>query len=244
MKSLIDCRYIALDQFKIEEGYQPDHALLYITSGEIEFSIQGKKERAGENTLVSFPDYVHFKRKMLSPAEFYLIRYEEKDDRSMPVGKVKIEDNNRLLSSIQYLLNLNDIFGEQQIKDGFLADIFNQIKAEEIITTTKNDRIVAVAHYFFEKNLHRKITLNETAQAVRLSVSGLIFHFKNCIGMTPMEYLTAMRLEKAEALLCRTGDSIAHIASLCGYESPYYFSNTFKKHKGISPKVYRQKYGI
>lgn len=244
MKRLIDCRFIVLEQFKIEQGYQPNHALLYITRGEVEFSIQDKKEHAEKNTLISFPDYICFKRKITHPAEFYLIRYEEENDRTLPVGKILVEDKNRLLSTIQYLMRLNDVFGEQQVKDAFLADIFNQIKAETMIANIQKDRVVAVVHYFFEKNLQRKISLNETACVACLSGSGLIAHFKRYVGITPMEYLSTLRLKRAESLLCRTEQPIAQIAAQCGFESPYYFSNSFKKYYGLSPRNYRQKHRI
>ncbi len=77
-----------------------------------------------------------------------------------------------------------------------------------------------------------------------LSPSGLNHHFKQSVGLTPMEYLAALRLTKAEALLCHTKMPLAEIAALCGFESPYYFSNTFKKHKGEAPTAYRRKCGV
>ncbi len=244
MKQLIDCRHITLSKFKLERGYQPNHSLLFILSGEMEFTMQGAVSRAGAHTLVSFPDNVYFKRRILSPCAFYYIRYENPDRDPLPVGIVPIEQTGRLQSTVQYLLQLSGIPGQQALKDGFLSDIFHQIEAQTLLTHMQNDPVVAQVRGYFERHLHRKITLKETADIACLSVSGLIYHFKKHTGLTPMEYLIAMRLRRAEDLLCQSGESIARIAALCGFENPYYFSNTFKKHNGVSPTVYRQQHGI
>ena len=51
-------------------------------------------------------------------------------------------------------------------------------------------------------------------------------------------------IKKAEELLCGTSLTLSQIASECGYENAFYLSKAFKKVKGVSPKIYRQKYGI
>lgn len=244
MKRLIDCRRIELQDFAIKKGYQPKHALFYILSGEIEFFMEGVRCRAREGALVSFPDNVYFERKMLCPTAFYYVRYEAPATHTLPIGLVNIGDTGRLLSTLRYLLQLSDRYGEEQLKNAFLADVFYQIEAEKFLADSAKDRIMARVQYFFEKNLSRKITLSELSEVACLSPSGLNHHFKKSTGLTPMEYLTALRLKRAEALLCHTKTPIAEIAALCGFESPYYFSNAFKKHRGETPTAYRRKYGI
>lgn len=244
MVQLIDCRQIALQRFEIEKGYQPKHALFFLISGEIEFYMAGERSRAGENTLLSFPAYAYFERRMLQPTTFYYVRYEAPGAHDLPVGKVELEDTERLLSTLRYLVKLSDLVGADRVKNGFLADIFHQIEAQKLIADAAKDPVVVRVQYFFEKNLHRKITLTQTAQVACLSLAGLNYRFKKSMGLTPMEYLTVMRLKKAEALLHHTKMPIAGIAALCGYESPFYFSNTFKKHRGESPSEYRSKYNI
>lgn len=65
--------------------------------------------------------------------------------------------------------------------------------------------------------------------------------FKKEIGMSPLEYLTNLRMNSAEKLLTAmwTNDySVTEIALMCGYEDPLYFSRVFKKHFGCSPTNY------
>ena len=45
--------------------------------------------------------------------------------------------------------------------------------------------------------------------------------------------------EQAAFYLKNTNFQINHIAELCGFSDPYYFSRTFHKLTGQSPKQYR-----
>ena len=244
MKRFSDCRYVGLSQFKIERGYQPKHTLLFVVSGEIAFDMNGARERCAADTLISFPEQIYFERSVLTPCECYYVRYDNPDHDPLPVGKLRIENVGRLLSTLQYLLKLNGVTGHESLKNGLLADIFHQIEAEALLDSIQNDRIVTLVSRYFDKHLADKIALADAAEIAGLSVSGLIDHFKRRAGITPMAHLTALRLQKAESLLCQTGESVAQIAAACGFDNPYYFSNTFKKHHGLSPSAYRQKHGI
>lgn len=65
--------------------------------------------------------------------------------------------------------------------------------------------------------------------------------FKKEIGVTPLEYMTRLRMKKASTMLTAQGDngySVAEIARLCGYEDALYFSRVFKKTFGVSPTVF------
>lgn len=61
-------------------------------------------------------------------------------------------------------------------------------------------------------------------------------------GLTPGEYLSSLRMDKAKTLLLgkkKPGLSVADIGAMCGYFDARYFSRAFKKHTGLSPEEYR-----
>ncbi len=69
--------------------------------------------------------------------------------------------------------------------------------------------------------------------------------FKSETGVTPHTYLTNIRMETAEKMLCTLrGDdnNITKVAHSCGFEEPLYFSRVFKNHYGCSPLNYVKRY--
>lgn len=57
--------------------------------------------------------------------------------------------------------------------------------------------------------------------------------------MTPFEYTARLKIKRAEELLVNTNLAIKDISGVCGFENEYYFSNFFKKRKGVSPTKFR-----
>ncbi len=78
--------------------------------------------------------------------------------------------------------------------------------------------------------------------AASVSVHPGYFHriFKASMGVTIMEYLTMIRMEKAKMLLAQTDIPITDIASYVGINSREYFSSLFKKYTGSTPLHYRK----
>ncbi|NZA26489.1 helix-turn-helix domain-containing protein [Luteimonas sp. SJ-92] len=66
--------------------------------------------------------------------------------------------------------------------------------------------------------------------------------FRNATGYTPMGYVQALRIEEAKQML-ETGEArIDAIAAAVGYEDPAFFRRLFRRHAGITPARYRQRY--
>ena len=74
----------------------------------------------------------------------------------------------------------------------------------------------------------------------KLDISGVYLRkkFKDEYGISPIEYLTEKRMEKAAVLLETNYFSVKEVAKRCGYENEKYFSCVFKKFHGISPSKY------
>lgn len=60
------------------------------------------------------------------------------------------------------------------------------------------------------------------------------------LGRSPMQHLTAIRIQRAQELLERTNDKLEAIAPEVGYDSALVFSRAFKRWVGLSPSEYRQ----
>ena len=63
--------------------------------------------------------------------------------------------------------------------------------------------------------------------------------FKKKTSINFVDYLTALRMEKAKELLENPSLKVYNIAEMVGYENPRYFSRLFKEAAGCSPQEYR-----
>ena len=92
------------------------------------------------------------------------------------------------------------------------------------------------AHY------QEKIYLEALADQVHLNPQYLSVLFKKETAMSVSDYIAAIRMEHARALLRDTTDSIQMIAEAVGYPDPQYFSRRFKQTVGQPPQLYRSQH--
>jgi AraC-like DNA-binding protein len=84
----------------------------------------------------------------------------------------------------------------------------------------------------------RDWTIEELAREVGMSRSLLAERFNLMVGLPPMHYLAAWRMQIAAGLL-NGGGSIARVAAEVGYGSEAAFSRAFKKIVGVPPSAWR-----
>jgi transcriptional regulator GlxA family with amidase domain len=67
--------------------------------------------------------------------------------------------------------------------------------------------------------------------------------FQKAAGMTPLEYVHGLRLERAKTLLETTELKLEQIAEKAGYEDTGFFSRLFRRTVGLTPVQYRRRFG-
>ena len=144
-----------------------------------------------------------------------------------------------------------------QAKFYYLADI----NKRELVLSALGDLIVSYMLVYRSRNefsapvdrIRTLILRNFTSPDFALdeAVRDMPFHydylrklFKKEMGVTPLAYMTSLRMKKAENLLSSMYNkeySMAEVARMCGYEDALYFSRVFKKTFGCSPSNFQQK---
>ncbi len=92
---------------------------------------------------------------------------------------------------------------------------------------------------YIDANYNKAITLAEVAKASHLSVSRLAHIFKEQMGITIIDYLTSVRIERAKHLLLATDQNCTEICFQVGYNNQSYFTRTFKGLVGMTPRQFR-----
>lgn len=99
----------------------------------------------------------------------------------------------------------------------------------------RQQQIVNYTIYFLENHYEEEITLEKLAQDQYISTAYLSKIFKEATGMSPINYLIAIRLNRAKELLKNEKFSIKEVATSVGYQDAYHFSKSFKKQFGTAP---------
>lgn len=92
------------------------------------------------------------------------------------------------------------------------------------------------------KQMHARIdhswSVDQLAKIAALSRSAFFERFTRMVGLAPMEYLLAWRMEIAKDLLRDGEQAVFEIAERVGYGSTSAFSVAFSRHVGRSPSSY------
>ncbi|QWB96258.1 AraC family transcriptional regulator [Mycoplasmatota bacterium] len=104
----------------------------------------------------------------------------------------------------------------------------------------KTEKIVEEVYTYIESNYtDSTISLETITSYLNISVSYLSMLLKKRKGVTFNKELVKYRMEKAKELLRFSNEKIVNIAKMVGYNEVYYFSHSFKKYEGVSPKEFR-----
>lgn len=92
---------------------------------------------------------------------------------------------------------------------------------------------------YLQKHYADKLSLSDLSAQVGLSEKECVRIFKSAFHQTPIDYLIEYRIEQAKRLLKQADEPITNIAYRTGFNNSAYFSKTFKKYTGITPKEYQ-----
>lgn len=105
-----------------------------------------------------------------------------------------------------------------------------------------NDELIKGIQYAIDEQYQDLLPLSELAKAHGISERSMIRRFKKATGDTPASYVQSVRLEHAKQLLENSQLKIADITHAVGYEDISSFTRLFKKHTGLTPGHYRERY--
>ena len=100
---------------------------------------------------------------------------------------------------------------------------------------------ISPAINYIDANYDKPVTLAMIAKASHLSSSRLAHIFKEQMGITIIDYLTSVRIERAKQLLLGTDQNCTEICFEVGYNNQSYFTRTFKALVGMTPRQFRMR---
>lgn len=226
----------------------------YTLSGEGRLEMEGETYRleAGQAFLVEIPsDHRYYLPADSKQWEFIFITlvgseaakcWNMMQKQAGPVVEVPV---NSVL--IQLLLKIYQQTCEQKITDSYHASakayefIMECYRFSKNIEKTKRNFSLNItkAVTYMQTHYHDPITLDEIAAISGYSKYYFIKQFQNQLNITPIQYLTKIRIQKAAELLRTTNSTIIEIAAAVGYANANYFNKAFRKVIGVSAGTFR-----
>ena len=90
------------------------------------------------------------------------------------------------------------------------------------------------------ERLDQPLTVEDLARRANMSSRNLGRHFRAMTGTTPLQWLLAQRIRRAQELLETTGDGVEAIAAAVGMGTATTLRRHFGRDVGVPPDVYRR----
>jgi transcriptional regulator GlxA family with amidase domain len=104
------------------------------------------------------------------------------------------------------------------------------------------DEQIKQAQDYIEKNYHEKINVEQLTSMLALSRRNLERRFKKATANTIVEYMQRVKVEAVKKYLETGRKTVNELMNEVGYNDTKSFRSLFKKHTGLSPVEYRNKY--
>lgn len=121
--------------------------------------------------------------------------------------------------------------------DDLVEEIFEIIIRDKL---AEYPREMDYALQFIEKNIAKRVTLEDVASFMNISPHYFSKLFKHEVGINFIDYTTERKILRSKELIAGTSEPINNIAFELGFNEANYFSKVFKKITGISPSEFRR----
>lgn len=244
--------YYTLDKMRYSVN---DNSYLILNRDSIYESLINEEKPVETLTLNFTSEFVHDVFHSTFNTDEYLLDYPEVRDK-IPVNffqKLYPNDKKmrRKIEPLRNIINQPDYDTKQvnEVLHTLLEYIFrtqlNESKQAELIESKKRSTKYEIynrlhkAKDYINSNPGEKIDLELLAKVSFLSPHHLLRKFRSAFAITPHQYLTQVRLQKAKEMLINSPNPVTEICNDVGFESLSSFSMLFKKHFLQSPENYR-----
>jgi len=137
-----------------------------------------------------------------------------------------------LNTRIENLLNLN-----KSVKDTYSKQI--QLDGHDIVTESGNLKLLnTILKYIEDKLSDPDMSVEELSRHIGMSRGSLYYKLIELTGLSPIEYIRTVKLEKAATLMETSELNVTQIAYITGFGTPSYFTRMFKNKYGVVPSEY------
>ena len=226
-----------------------DYYLIYVISGELRVFLGDTEHICGSGGYALFPPYYNYKYSSDGHTSYLFVHFtgsfakqliEGELSLSLPyVGGAAVADE--VVGRFEEIFSAFSADGElRDLRAGAsLALLCEAILRAERTPAHRNrlSRSISYINSYFAD----VISIGELAEMESLSVSRYNTLFRAETSVSPVRYITELRMKHACSLLLSTDLDVGSVGRSVGYEDKHFFSKMFKKYVGVSAVEYRRK---
>ena len=125
--------------------------------------------------------------------------------------------------------------GVQELVVRMLRVEARRLLLEESETRAARHGLAAAAEVA-KRRMHEPLRVGDLAAAACMSEPTFYRTFRSEFGITPVAYLTRLRVDRARQLLADPGRSVTDVAASVGFGSVSHFIRVYREHVGRTPK--------
>jgi transcriptional regulator GlxA family with amidase domain len=107
-------------------------------------------------------------------------------------------------------------------------------------TAQHGDRAIRAAQDWLAENCRAPHSIASMQSRSGLPERSFQRRFRAATGLSPLDYVHALRIEEAKQMLETTDMAADAVADEVGYEDPAFFRRLFRRHVALTPAAYRR----
>ncbi len=106
--------------------------------------------------------------------------------------------------------------------------------------TTEQQVAIDRALQWIHQHFSEQLRVSDVATYVGFSPAYFRLLFRRAMGISPKQYVLALRLQSSKCMLMQPDRTIGEIARKTGFDSPQAFSKAFRQFTGVTPTQWKQ----
>ncbi len=214
---------------------RPCCGLSLCTSGQITYTMNGKRYISNQNNAILLPQGGTYSLLGDKEGFFPVVNFKCGNYNCNEIVILPLDNPQACIKNFE---TLKDLFLHNENHLKIYSNFYELLDKVSSANSQKQTPLDYVIKYISENIQSPELSNTCLARQIGISEVYLRKLFSAHYNITPKQYILDIRMRKAKQMLCDTPFTVVAIAEECGFSSVYHFCRTFKQRTGLTPTQY------